>query len=456
MIIVTVIIIVSKHIYESEWFDLKLQHGVVLPFLKSTSRASAYDMPVAKHLTIPMLMHRGKPAKCLVSVGDLVKVGQRIGDAVGLDSAHIHSSVSGIVSEIQDTDPVTGKARAAVVIESDGKQELDPTLTPPTVETTEQFLDAIRASGVVGLGGAGWPTAPKLTITDDMSIDYIILNGAECEPYMTCDTRTMVEDRELLWHGIRALHRFLGVENIVIAIDRRNVKSVESMREYVKSEPIARVEALDPKYPQGAKLNLVHNVTGRTVPEAKATEDVGCIILNVTTLASVMRYIETGIPMIKKRVTVDGSAVTSPRNVLVPLGTPLKDVFEFCGGLRGTPAKVITGGPMMGSAAPDMSMPVTKSTNTLLAFFDEDTIEPTQSACIRCGRCVSGCPMNLSPPAIQAELERAVTERLYDLKIRSCVECGCCSFTCPAGIPLAQNFRAAKTQLRNAAAKKEG
>ena len=409
-------------------------------------------MPVAKHLTIPMLMHRGKPAQCLVSVGDTVKVGQKIGEADGVGSAHIHSSVSGIVTEIQHTDPLTGKAHTAVVIESDGKQELDPTLTPPTVETTEQFLDAIRASGVVGLGGAGWPTAPKLTITEDMHIDHIIINGAECEPYMTCDTRTMVEDRELLWHGVRALHRYLGVDNIVIAIDRRNVKSLESMRKLVTEEPIARVAALHPKYPQGAKLNLVHNVTGRVVPEGKATEDVGCIVLNCTTLASVMRYIETGIPMIKKRVTVDGSAVTSPRNVLVPLGTPLADVFEFCGGLRGTPAKVITGGPMMGTSVSDMSVPVTKSTNTLLAFFQKETIEPTQSACIRCGRCVSNCPMRLVPATIQAEIERGITEKLYDLKIRSCVECGCCSFTCPAGIPLAQNFRAAKTQLRSASA----
>ncbi|MDR0905359.1 MAG: electron transport complex subunit RsxC [Oscillospiraceae bacterium] len=427
---------------------LKTLGGVRTPHKKGTANSREEPMAISRFVTIPMSMHRGKPAKCIVKTGDVLKVGQKIGEADGSDSAHIHSSVSGTVKDIITTDPVTGKAQISVVIETDGLQTFDETLAPPTVETLDDLLVAIRNSGVVGLGGAVAPTAPKLTLRDPSKIDYLIVNGAECEPYMTCDTRTMIDDRELLWSGIRLIHRFLGIKNIVIAIERNKPEPIRIFKELTAKEPIARVQVLPTKYPQGGKINLIYNITGRIVPEGKRPGDVGCVVINCSTLACVARYVETGVPLVAKRVTVDGSAVKKPRNVLVPLGTPISDVFEYCGGLRDNVAKVITGGPMMGITIPDLHMPVVKSTNTLLAFSDKEAFAPKPSTCIMCGKCIANCPMKLMPVEIQDAFLREKTDRLRALKPGMCVECGCCSFTCPASRPLTQYVKLAKARLR--------
>ncbi|MDR0839042.1 MAG: electron transport complex subunit RsxC [Oscillospiraceae bacterium] len=422
--------------------------GVRTPHRKATSDSKGAQMTTPPEVILPMDMHRGKPAKCLVSVGDYVKVGQKIGEADGESSAHIHSSVSGTVKRIDAVNPATGGAQTRVVIESDGLQTFDETLAPPVVETLEQFLAAVKASGVVGLGGGAAPAGPKLTLRDPSKIDYLIVNGAECEPYMTSDTRTMIDDSELLWDGVRAIKRFLGIKNIVLAIEKNKPEPIRIMREYAAKEPIASVFVLPTLYPQGARLTLVYKVTGRIVPEGKRPGDAGCVVINCSTLASIMRYIKTGVPMVATRVTVDGSAVKNPQNVLVPLGAPIADVLEFCGGLKTDAAKIITGGPMMGKAVPDLSAPIVKSTGTLLALSEKEARLPEPSPCIMCGRCIANCPMKLMPVEIQNAYLSGKTERLRALKPGMCVECGCCSFTCPAGRPLTQYVKLAKTQLR--------
>jgi len=412
------------------------------------------DLPVPAVLTVPMAMHRGTPAKCVVSVGDYLKVGQIVGEADGPNSAHVHCSASGTVKQIRDTDPVTGKQSISVVIETDGLQVVDETLKPLVIETKEDFLAAVVASGVVGLGGAGAPAMNRFISPPPEKIDYVIINGAECEPFMTCDTRTMIDDRELLWMGLNYIKKFFGYKNIIVGVERHNKASIRSLKELEARDPVAKVHVLHDKYPQGGKINIIYNTTGRVVPEGGRPGDVGCLVTNVTTMASIMRYITTGIPMVKKRVTVDGSGVTTRKNILVPIGTPIRDVFAFCGGLRPDAEKVITGGPMMGSSIPDISQPVIKNTNTLLAFSAKDSILPEASACIRCGKCVANCPMKLMPISMVEAYERRNSERLDSLKPHVCVECGCCTFTCPAKRPLTQQIILAKIYMRKLKAQK--
>jgi len=405
-------------------------------------------MPPSPVVTIPMNMHLGNTAICVVKVGDYVKVGQVIGEANGQNSARIHASVSGTVSEILETNPVTGKPQVFVRIASDGLQVLDENLAPSKIENIDDFIVAVRNSGVVGLGGAAAPAVARFILPDPNAIDYFIINGAECEPYMTCDTRTMIDDAELLYEGLEYVHRLLGIENIVVAIERNKPEAIRSMKALCDNSPFARVQVLEHMYPQGGKINLIYNVTGRIVPEGGRPGDVGCIVTNCTTLASIMRYIITGIPMIKKRVTVDGSAVKHPKNLLVPLGTPIRDVFEYAGGLRDDVGKVVTGGPMMGSAIPDLGAPIVKGTNTLLAFTKKDSVMPKPTDCIRCGKCVAGCPMQLMPVELHDAFLRSNPEKLHELKANMCVECGCCAYVCPARRPLTQYLKLAKATLR--------
>ena len=421
--------------------------GVKTPHLKSTANSRGEYIPVSSAVTIPMKMHIGTPAKCIVAVGEYVKIGQLIGRADGTASANVHASVSGTVTHIEETDRATGKRELCVTIKSDGLRIYDESIFPHPVNSREEYLQAVRDSGVVGLGGAAAPTGPKLTLEEAANIDYLIVNGAECEPYMTCDTRTMLEDHEYLWQGVQHIKRFLKIPNIVIAIEKNKPEPIRIMREHAEREPIASVFVLPELYPQGSKKSLIYNITGRVVPEGKRPRDVGCVVINCSTLAYIERYISDGTPMISKRVTVDGTAVKSPCNVLVPLGTPISDVFAACG-LTDDARKIVAGGPMMGSAVPSLEMSVIKGMNTLLAFREADATAPAESPCIRCGRCVSHCPMGLMVVDIQEAYFNNQTELLEKLHPGLCMECGCCSFTCPAKRQLTQYIKLAKSTLR--------
>jgi len=429
--------------------------GVHAPHWKNSASFSTEIMPPPNIVRIPMGMHIGAPAKPVVAVGDSVKVGQLIGEAAGFISANIHASVSGIVKAILDAEPATGERGTIIVIESDGKMEQAETVAPVTVTNKEEFLAAVRASGAVGLGGAGFPTAAKLTVKDGVQLDYIFINGAECEPYITSDTRTFLEDTEYVTAGVKMLAEYLQPLSIGIAIEVNKPEAIDVMRECFEGDSLVQVAPLPSMYPQGGEKMLIHNLTGRDVPEGKLPLDVGCIVINVTTLAKIAKYIMTGEPLISKRITVDGTAVRRPRNVQVPIGTSIADVLEYCNVNLDPVGKVLYGGPMMGIAVPSVSLPVKKNTNAIIALGDYDAQVPKPTPCLRCGRCVSHCPMRLTTVEIQNAFLAKKPEVIEKLKVGLCIECGCCTFACPAKRPLTQYMKLAKADLRTYQAEKK-
>lgn len=426
---------------------MKKLSGIHAPHYKKTAGSVPAHLPVPREVTIPMSMHIGAPAKPVVKAGDEVKVGQLIGEAAGFVSSPVYSSVSGTVKSTDDFETALGQRTPAVTITSDGSQTLFEGISPPVVTNTKEFLDAVKNSGVVGLGGAGFPTAVKLTVKDPSALDYIIVNGAECEPYITSDTRTMIDDAASVWEGVLLLKKYLAVKNLVIGIEDNKPEPIKIMRQYAQNTTGVEVRPLPAKYPQGGEKVLIYNVTGRIVPEGKLPLDVGVIVINCTTLAAIAKYIQTGLPLVSKCVTVDGSAVREPKNVIAPIGTPIGELFEFCGGFSEEAKKLIVGGPMMGVSVPDFSYPVQKSTNGLLALNAKDAALPEETACIRCGRCVSNCPLSLMPLNIETAYHLKKPELLEKYKVNVCMECGCCAYSCPAKRRLVQVMKLSKTML---------
>ncbi|MBR2621755.1 MAG: electron transport complex subunit RsxC [Clostridia bacterium] len=432
-------------------------HGVHVPHRKHTQDQSAARMAPPKTVTIPMSMHIGAPARPVVKVGDLVKVGTLIAEAGGVVSSPIYASVSGKVTKIPDILLSSGTTAPAVVIESDGEMTPEEALMPPVVNSRDSLLEAVRASGVVGLGGAGFPTHVKLNV-DPSRIEYLIINGTECEPYITSDTYTMTERRDDMAYAIEALKTYLGIKNIIIGIESNKKKAIKSMMQLMQETAkncTVSVKVFPSIYPQGGEKVLIYHATGRVVPVGKLPIDVGCIVLNCTTLAAIGSYLKTGMPLVEKCVTVDGGAVKNAQNVIVPIGTSIADLFDFCGGLTVEPAKVLYGGPMMGIAIPDMTLPVMKNTNAVLALTQKEAALPQTTACIRCGSCTNTCPFGLAPAMFAKAYEKKDTVLLEELGINACMECGCCSFVCPANRPLVQTNKLSKALLREEKAKED-
>ena len=412
-------------------------------------------MPAPETVTIPMSMHIGAPAKPVVKVGDLVKVGTLIAEAGGFVSAPIYASVSGKVTKITDYLLSSGTTTPAVIIASDGEMTPDETLTPPTVDSRETLLEAIQKSGVVGLGGAGFPTHVKLN-ADPTRIEYLVINGAECEPYVTSDTRTMLERGEDMVCAFEALKTHLGISRIVVGIEdnkKKAIRAMKSLKKQVGENCKYTVKSLPAVYPQGGEKVLIYHTTGKREPIGKLPIDVGCIVINVTTLAALGAYLRTGMPLVEKCVTVDGGAVKEPKNVIVPIGTSMADVFAFCGGLKKEPVKVVYGGPMMGITVPDTTAPILKNTNAILALTKKETKTPATTPCIRCGSCTNACPFGLAPAAIAKAYEQKDVVKLEALSVMGCMECGCCSFVCPANRPLVQTNKLSKIMIRENQAK---
>ena len=423
--------------------------GIHVPHKKHTANAAPVRLPVPKTVTIPMAMHIGKPAKPIVKRGDEVKVGQLIAEADGFISAPIHSGVSGKVQKIDEMITSMGAKVPCVVIETDGLQELSETVRPPEVHDLESFVAAVRRSGAVGLGGAGCPTFVKLSVKDLGKLDAVVINAAECEPYITSDTRTMLDRGEDVFEGIELLKKYLKVRRFIIGVEENKPEAIEKMRRLADGAEGVEVRVLPAVYPQGGEKVLVYNTVGKMIPKGGLPLDAGVIVINVTTLAFIARYIKTGMPLVEKCLTVDGSAVKEPKNVIAPIGMSIGDVLEAAGGCKCEPAKVLYGGPMMGIAVPDLGAPILKNTNAIVAMDEKEAMPPKTTPCINCGACLNQCPLRLDPRAISRAYKRNEPEELKALCVDLCMECGCCSYVCPAKRHLVQTNKLAKAVLRN-------
>ena len=427
-------------------------NGIRVPHRKNTANKPAVKMQNISSVTIPTLMHIGMPARVAVQVGDRVKIGDLIAEATERFSAPIYASVSGTVTKVSDILLSNGKKMPAITIESDGEMAVSDVVKAPQIDSREDLINAIRDSGVVGLGGAGFPTHIKFDVDPD-KVDYLVVNGAECEPYITSDSYTMTQRVDDMQYALNAIKKYVGVKNIVIGIESNKKDAIKSMTEMASGIDGAQVKVLPQIYPQGGEKVLVYHTTKREILTGKLPLDVGCIVCNVTTLAAIGEYLKTGMPLVKKCVTVDGGAVANPQNVIMPIGVSVEDAFAFCGGLTTDPAKVIYGGPMMGITVPDLTAPIIKNTNAVLALTEKEAKVPKSTACIRCGACTNCCPFGLAPAAIARAYSKKDAAELESLSVNTCMECGCCSFNCPANRPLVQTNKLAKAFLREEKAK---
>lgn len=435
----------------------KVRGGVKVAHHKNTAELEVVRMPEPKQVILPMQQHIGAPCTPTVKVGDTVKVGQVIGDSDKFVSAPIHASVSGKVTAIGNVKLPGGAMAQGVTIESDGEMQLFEGIKPPHVETKEEFLNAIRASGLVGLGGAGFPTHVKLNIAPDKKIDTLVINAAECEPYITVDYRECIENSWDIYSGIRTIMEFLEIPNVVIAVEDNKPEAFKILEQIVDGDSSAggaiKIMQLESRYPQGAEKMMVQSATGRQVPPGKLPADVGCVVMNVASVAFISRYLKTGKPLVSRSLTVDGLAINEPKNIRVPIGTSISDIVDFCGGFKEEPVKIITGGPMMGIAITDLDHPLSKSNNALLAFSKEDAKIFTETDCIRCGKCATACPMSLVPTRIVRNTKAKDADALVKDGVMVCMECGSCAYSCPAKKPLVQHMRLAKAVIREAGAK---
>ena len=431
-------------------------HGVHVPHRKNTQGKPVLRIPVPATVTIPMSMHIGAPATPIVKMGDEVKVGQKIAEAGGFVSVPVYSSVSGKVTKIADYLTSTGNTTPAVVIATDGLQTVADTVTAPVVTNRDELLTAIKESGVVGLGGAGLPTHVKFA-ADAERMEYLVINGAECEPYVTSDTVTMTERSEDMAHALQIICSILGIKKVIIGIENNKKNAIASMQQMAASiaEAQVTVKVLPAVYPQGGEKVLVYHTVGRAIPDGKLPIDVGCVVINCTTLAAIGNYLKTGMPLVEKCVTVDGGAVAQPQNVIAPIGAAMSVLFDACGGLTADPDRIVYGGPMIGVTVPNADQPVLTNTNAVLALTKKETKAPKTTACIRCGACTNHCPFGLAPAAISRALDNGDAVALSDLSVTTCMLCGCCSFVCPANRPLVQNNKLAKDFLKNAKEKGE-
>ncbi len=433
-------------------FGFKKMGNTHIPHYKNTADIPAVTMPDAKEVLLPLSQHIGAPATPTVAIGDMVAVGQKVAESNGFVSSPIYASVSGKVTKFEDFLRSDGRVVQAIRIQSDGLMTKCD-FTPPEVNDLDGLISAVRESGLVGLGGAGFPASVKLEALKKGNIDTVILNGAECEPYITCDTYAMLHETEWIVKGISLIEKFAPfVKQIIIGIEKNKPTCISKLKEIYSDSNKVKVASLPDTYPQGGEKVLIYNTTKRIIPEGKLPADVNVIVLNVTSLAIMAKYVESGIPLVSRCVTVDGSAVISPKNIIAPIGVSISELLEFAGGVRDDVGKVLYGGPMMGTAASSLNEPTLKTTGAITVLNRKDSQETEPTACIHCGRCARSCPLDLNPvtfaKALNAETNEEKIAMLEKAKIMLCMECGCCSYVCPANRPLVQNNRIAKAALR--------
>ncbi len=431
----------------------KIRQNVALPHIKGTAEIESVTFNGVGSVVIPLKQHIGVPAEPAVKKGDEVFVGTLIGKAEVKMCVPIYSSVSGTVSDIVDYTLGDGSTVKAVAIESDGKMTLDKSVKKPKVSSVDDLINAAKNCGLVGLGGAGFPTYIKFMLPDECKIDTLIINGAECEPYITADYRCCIEDSDNIFTAIKTIKDYMNIDRVIIAIEANKPAAIKNLNEIASYDDAEgnKVEVMKLKtdYPQGAEKILAYTTLKRVIKAGQLPSDVGIMVMNITTVAELGHYLNTGIPLTSRRVTVDGDAIAEPKNVIVPIGTKISDLVEFCGGYEKEPERLIMGGPMMGNNLIDDSGVITKTTNALLAMTADKHLKTT--ACIHCGRCATKCPMRLNPAAVERALKMGDNEKLAKQNVNYCMECGCCAFVCPAKRPLTQVMRTAKQSLRRQA-----
>lgn len=426
--------------------------GVHLVHHKKTAGVDPVRMPAPSTVTLYTAMHIGAPATPVVKVGDHVDVGTVVAAESGTVSARIHASVSGKVAKLIDVMGANGKQTPAIVIESDGAMTLDPSLEPPLLDSREAVIEAIKCAGLVGLGGAGFPTHVKFNVSPE-AVDTLVINGAECEPFITSDDWCMRARSAEILHAIKVLDKYWSFDRIIIGIEKNKPEAIATMQALTTDFPKLEVKVLPSIYPRGAEKVIVYECTGRVIPMGALPLAAGCIVANVTTLATMGAYFQTGLPLVEKCVTVEGTPVNHPQNVIVPVGTSIEDLVAFCGGWACEAHKVVYGGPMMGTPVTSTAAPVLKNTNAVLCFDEKEAVIPDPTPCIRCGACTNHCPMGINPAEIARAYKRGDMEALDSLAVNLCMECGCCSYICPAHRPLVQTNKLSKIALKDHQAK---
>lgn len=416
---------------------------IKIPHIKDTEDCETIRFPVPKTVYIPMSQHMGAPCEPLVSVGDEVRVGQKIGDTVAFMSTPVHSSVSGKVVEIDDYLLSNGRTCKGVKIECDGKQTVSEDVKPPVITDKASFIKAVRESGCCGLGGAGFPTHIKLNFDEEKTpVDSLVINAAECEPYITSDYREMMENPDDVLGGIKIIQEKLNIEKVYICIEKNKPKAIELLNNMTLQNNSINVVRLSTLYPQGAEKVIAYNATGRIVNEGELPLNQGIIVMNVSTVGFLNRYFKTGMPLTWRRISVDGTAVKSPCNLKAPIGISIYEMLSFAEFEESKTKKVLSGGLMMGMCVYDLNTPIIKTNNAILALKKDK--KKIQTNCIRCGRCINACPAGLMPTQLEKAYKQKDADRLKSLKVNLCMNCGSCSFVCPAKRNLAETNQLAK------------
>lgn len=431
---------------------LTFRHGVHPPEAKElTAGVPIRRMPFPAEVVIPLRQHTGKPATVIVGPGDRVERGDKIGAADGWMSAPVHASAAGTVADIGLWPHPDGSYAPAVriAVEPFSPQAQRPRLVPKWEGLTpKQIIQAVQDAGVVGLGGAAFPTHVKLSPPPEQPIDTLVINGCECEPYLTTDHRSMVEFPQRVYLGIRIMMRCLGVSRAVIGVERNKPDAIEALTAAVPSDLAVSVLPLTVKYPQGAEKMLIRAVLGREVPSGKLPLHVGVVVQNVASVTTIGEVFETGLPLIERIVTVTGNGVQRPSNLIVPVGTKLRDLLAMCGGVTDDAREIIFGGPMMGVPQASLDVPLLKGTTGVIVLTAAEC-KPTRSyPCIRCGHCLDSCPVFLNPQLLGSLALAGRYEDMESHHLADCMLCGCCSYVCPSNIPLPQLFTSARGALR--------
>ena len=456
-----VLLFYNNNILKKGWFLKGMSQGkhlpsVCVPHHKNTAGRETVVMNTPDVVKICMSQNIGAPCKPLVQKGDYVKVGQKIGDNTeAFISAPIHSSVSGTVKDIIQVRGSMGGMETLIEIETDKKQEVSEEVKVPTVNSHEDLVKAARECGLVGLGGASFPTHVKLNPKNLDECTQLVVNAAECEPFITGDNREMVEDGQDVIDGMMAIMKWLNLEEGFIGIEENKPDAIENMQRLIEQNGCNNIKVVKllSRYPKGAERVLVYEVTGKVMNAGVLPAQLGVILANVTTIGLLGYYLRTGMPVVRRRVTVDGDAVTNPQNVYAPIGTEIADIVEFCGGYKYEPKKIVMGGPMMGRATHSDASVTMKNTGSLLCFGKEAAEVKPETGCINCGRCINACPFHLTPQIYAEAYNRKDVETLEKFNVMQCMECGSCSYVCPARRPLSFMNKLGKGMVKEASSK---